>query len=103
MYPIHSDLYAQVSDDTIVCRCEGVTAGEIRQAVNEGTTDLNDIKKRTRSGMGYCQGTNCTPVVAAILEREFGEKPENIKIMTPRPPIRPIPLSLLMVGPEGDK
>ena len=98
MYRIPPDLYANISDDTIVCRCEGVTAGEIRKAVREGTTALNDIKKRTRSGMGYCQGTNCTPTIAAILAREFGVKPETIKMMTTRPPARPIPLSLLMAS-----
>jgi NADPH-dependent 2,4-dienoyl-CoA reductase/sulfur reductase-like enzyme len=103
MYRIPSDLYANISDDTIVCRCEGVTAGEIRRAVREGTTALNDIKKRTRSGMGYCQGTNCTPTIAAILAREFGVKPETIKMMTTRPPARPIPLALLLATDAGFK
>jgi len=100
MYQILPDLYANVSDDTIVCRCEGVTAGAIRQAIREGTMNLNDIKKRTRSGMGYCQGTNCEPAVAALLVREFGAKAEEIKLMTTRPPARPIPLGLLMVDVE---
>jgi thioredoxin reductase/bacterioferritin-associated ferredoxin len=96
MYQVHRDLYANISDETIVCRCEGITAGEIRRAIHEGTLNLNDIKKRTRTGMGYCQGTNCMPVVAAILTREYGAKPETIEMMTARPPSRPIPLSLLM-------
>jgi thioredoxin reductase/bacterioferritin-associated ferredoxin len=96
MYPVQRDLYANISDETIVCRCEGITAGEIRRAIHEGTLNLNDIKKRTRTGMGYCQGTNCMPVVAAILMREFGAKPEAIRMMTTRPPARPVPLSLLM-------
>jgi thioredoxin reductase/bacterioferritin-associated ferredoxin len=96
MYRIHPDLYANISDDTIVCRCEGVPAGEIRKAIREGTPALNDIKKRTRCGMGYCQGTNCTPTIAAMLAREFGVEPETITMMTTRPPARPIPLSLLL-------
>jgi NADPH-dependent 2,4-dienoyl-CoA reductase/sulfur reductase-like enzyme len=96
MYPVHRDLYANISDETIVCRCEGITAGEIRRAIHEGTVNLNDIKKRTRTGMGYCQGANCMPAVAAILTREYGAKPETIEMMTARPPSRPIPLSLLM-------
>jgi thioredoxin reductase/bacterioferritin-associated ferredoxin len=98
MYRIYPELYANISDETIVCRCEGISAGEIRNAVRAGTHNLNDIKKRTRTGMGYCQGTHCTPVVAAILAREFGAKPEDIKLMTARPPARPIPLSLLMLN-----
>jgi len=96
IYRIQPDLYANVTDDTIVCRCESITAGEIRQAIREGTMDLNDIKKRTRSGMGYCQGTNCQPTIAAILAREFGADPAKIKMQTTRPPARPIPLNLLM-------
>jgi thioredoxin reductase/bacterioferritin-associated ferredoxin len=96
MYQVYADLYANISDETIVCRCEGITAGEIRRAIREGTLNLNDIKKRIRTGMGYCQGTNCMPVVAAILTREYGAKPETIEMMTTRPPARPIPLSLLM-------
>ena len=101
MYQIYPDLYANITEDTVVCRCEGITAGEIRNAIREGTMNLNDIKKRTRTGMGYCQGANCTPVVAAILAREFGVRPETIKMMTTRPPARPIPLSLLMVDVEA--
>jgi len=100
IYRFHPDLYASVTDDTIVCRCESITAGEIRQAIREGTTNLNDIKKRTRSGMGYCQGTNCQPAIAAILAREFEADPAKIKMVTTRPPARPIPLNLLMVDAE---
>jgi thioredoxin reductase/bacterioferritin-associated ferredoxin len=102
IYRIQPDLYASVTDDTIVCRCESITAGEIRQAIREGTTNLNDIKKRTRSGMGYCQGTNCQPAIAAILAREFDADPAKIKMVTTRPPARPIPLNLLMVDVEAE-
>ena len=100
MYRIYPDLYGNVTDDTIICRCEGITAGEIRKAVRQGTMNLNDIKKRTRSGMGYCQGTHCLPTITAMLAREFGARPEDIPMMTIRPPARPIPLSLLMVETE---
>jgi thioredoxin reductase/bacterioferritin-associated ferredoxin len=103
MYRIYPDLYANMTDDTIVCRCEGITAGEIRKAIRQGTMNLNDIKKRTRSGMGYCQGTNCLPTIAAMLAREFDAQPEEIPMMTTRPPARPVPLSLLMVDMENGK
>jgi len=102
IYRIQPDLYANVTDDTIVCRCESITAGEIRQAVREGTTNLNDIKKRTRCGMGNCQGTNCQPTIAAILAREFETDPSKIEMVTTRPPARPIPLNLLMVDLEEE-
>jgi len=98
IYPIDPGLYSTITDDTVVCRCEGVTAGEIRKAIREGTTDPNDIKKRTRAGMGYCQGATCFPTIAMILAREFDMKPEVMKPFTPRPPVRPIPLNLLLIA-----
>jgi len=100
IYRIRPDLYATVTDETIVCRCESIKAGEIRQAIREGTANLNDIKKRTRCGMGYCQGTNCHPAIAAILAREFDADPAGIEMQTTRPPARPIPLNLLMLDLE---
>ena len=103
MYRIYPELYANMTDDTIVCRCEGICAGEIRKAIRQGTMNLNDIKKRTRSGMGYCQGTNCLPTIAAMLAREFDARPEEIPMMTTRPPARPIPLNLLMVDMESGR
>jgi NADPH-dependent 2,4-dienoyl-CoA reductase/sulfur reductase-like enzyme len=102
IYRIYPDLYANMTDDTIVCRCESITAGEIRRAVRAGTTNLNDIKKRTRSGMGYCQGTNCQPSIAAMLAREFDADPAALKMATTRPPARPIPLSLLAGDEAGE-
>ena len=99
IYRIYPDLYANITDDTIVCRCEGIAAGEIREAIRAGTFSLDDIKKRSRAAMGHCQGANCTPVIAAMLVREFGLQPETVRMMTTRPPARPIPLNLL----SGDK
>ncbi len=60
----------------IVCRCETVTEGEIIRAIRENpkATDVDGIKRRTRSGMGRCQGGFCQPVVAEILARELHEQ-----------------------------
>ena len=58
----------------IVCRCENVTEGEIVDAIRRpvGAKDLDGIKRRTRAGMGRCQGGFCTPRVMEILARELG-------------------------------
>ena len=101
IYRIEPGLYSNISDDVIICRCEGVTAGEIRDSIRKGTVNPNDIKKRTRAGMGYCQGTNCLPTIAMILMNEFEVLPEAFPGMSPRPPARPIPLSLLIT--TGDQ
>ena len=58
----------------IVCRCEGITEGEIVDAIhtNPGARDVDGIKRRTRSGMGRCQGGFCSPIVVQIIARELG-------------------------------
>ena len=58
----------------IICRCEQVTEGEIVDAIRRplGAKDLDGVKRRTRAGMGRCQGGFCTPRVMEILSRELG-------------------------------
>lgn len=57
---------------TIVCRCEGITKGEILDALraNPKAVDLDGVKRRTRSGMGRCQGGFCSPVIARMIASE---------------------------------
>jgi len=64
----------------IVCRCEQITEGEIVRAihVNPKATTIDAIKRRTRSGMGRCQGGFCQPQVAEILSRELGIPMEKV-------------------------
>ena len=58
----------------MVCRCESVSEGEIRAAIrkNPGAVDVDGIKRRTRAGMGRCQGGFCLPRVLKILSEETG-------------------------------
>lgn len=64
----------------IVCRCEGVSEGEIRAAVttNPKALDIDSVKRRTRSGMGRCQGGFCMPYVMKIISEETGIPMEKI-------------------------
>ena len=64
----------------IVCRCEEVTEGEIVEAIHRqpGAVDVDGIKRRTRSGMGRCQGGFCLPPVVEILARELGVSPNEV-------------------------
>ena len=58
----------------LVCRCEVVTEAEIREAIRRpvGATTIDGVKRRTRGGMGRCQGGFCSPKVAEILAEELG-------------------------------
>ena len=64
----------------VICRCEGVTEGEILDCIhrNAGARSLKAVKKRTRSGMGRCQGGFCGPRVVEILARELGKDMNEI-------------------------
>ena len=58
----------------IICRCESVTEGEILDAIRRtpGARSLDGVKRRTRAGMGRCQGGFCAPRVLELLSRELG-------------------------------
>lgn len=64
----------------IVCRCEGITEGEIVEAIktNPCARDLDGVKRRTRSGMGRCQGGFCSPTVVELIAREQGVPFESV-------------------------
>ena len=83
-----------VPDHTNICRCEEVTLGEIRKAVDDGAAGINDIKRRTRLGMGHCQGRFCGQVINEIISMLRNEK-ISVESFTPRIPIRPVPFKVL--------
>jgi NAD(P)H-nitrite reductase large subunit len=85
----------RLDDDTIVCRCEEISAGQVRSAIAEGAFSVNDVKRRTRAGMGLCQGIYCVRAVAAMIHAESGVPLAAIAPMTARPPARVVPLARL--------
>jgi len=83
------------ADDTIVCRCEEVTAGQVRQAVREGCQGPNQVKSFLRCGMGACQGRFCGLTVSQIIAAERGASMDDVGYYRIRPPIKPIELGAL--------
>jgi NADPH-dependent 2,4-dienoyl-CoA reductase/sulfur reductase-like enzyme len=88
-------LYALADADTIVCRCEQVTLGEIREAVRFGAQTVSDVKNLTRTGMGNCQGRTCGSITAQVLAAETGRAVESVRYFSVRPPIQPLALSVI--------
>ena len=88
-----------VSPDTVVCRCEDVTRGEIESALNDGACDVNQLKSWTRCGMGPCQGRMCGDSVAEIAAAKFGSR-EAAGTWTPRVPF--VPLDILSTTGDYD-
>jgi thioredoxin reductase/bacterioferritin-associated ferredoxin len=96
-YAVRSGIYTLPDDDTIICRCEEVRLQEVRKAIQGGgIITLNDVKRRTRVGMGYCQGRMCSSATSGIAERELGLRPGSMGYGTARAPVKPIPMSLLL-------
>jgi NAD(P)H-nitrite reductase large subunit len=96
MFPASAHLGDLLTDDTVLCRCEEITVGEIRQAVAEGATSLNAVRMVTRAGMGRCQGRMCGGSVLDLVARELGQPAKVLGQVTPRPPIIPVPLEGLL-------
>ncbi len=94
MFRVGPGIYDLAEDRTTVCRCEGVTQGEIATAA-ESTDDVNVVKALTRAGMGPCQGRNCQRHIAALLARTHDRPLSSIDLGTPRMPVRPVPITAM--------
>lgn len=86
----------------IICRCNDVTQEEIEKLIDSGITDIEEIKRLTRIGMGPCQGRTCIPLVAGIIARKTGKRMDEIKLPATRVPIRPVPMKVL-AGDEDEE
>jgi bacterioferritin-associated ferredoxin len=88
--------------DTIVCRCEEVTAREIAESVTIGATGPNQLKAYRRTGMGPCQGRLCGLTVTELMADARGKTPDEIGYYRLRPPVKPITLSELAALPKTE-
>ena len=80
---------------TLTCRCEEILLEEIVAAFTAGAQTVDDVKRRTRAGMGACQGIYCVPVIAAMMAQATGTPLDRVAGMTLRPPVRPLALETL--------
>jgi NADPH-dependent 2,4-dienoyl-CoA reductase/sulfur reductase-like enzyme len=95
LYRPRRSILAPDDDQIIVCRCEEVSAGQVRQAVRLGAMGPNQLKAFTRCGMGPCQGRICGPVVNAIIADMLGKPIAEIDTWRPRAPFKPITVGAL--------
>lgn len=81
------------ADDVIVCRCEEVTAGQVRAAARLGCIGPNQMKAFSRCGMGPCQGRLCGLTVTALIGEVHGKSPDEVGYYRLRTPVKPITLA----------
>ena len=92
------------ADATLVCRCEEVKAGDIRQAVAIGCLGPNQVKSFLRCGMGPCQGRMCGLVVSEVIAAARSVAVEEVGAYRVRPPIKPVLLAeLASLHVSGDR
>ncbi len=95
MMALRPALVTVVAPETIICRCEGTTRAQIDAALDDGATDMNQVKQYTRCGMGPCQGRLCGETAAEIVAARVGGR-EKAGFATGRLPLRPVPMEALL-------
>jgi NADPH-dependent 2,4-dienoyl-CoA reductase/sulfur reductase-like enzyme/ferredoxin len=89
-----------IPDETIVCRCERISAGEVRAEIRAGVRDMNILKATIRTGMGACGGKTCTDLILRLY-REEGIDLCDVTKPTIRPFVAEVPLKAF-AGTDGD-
>ena len=84
--------------DTLVCRCEDVTFGDLSAALDDDLREIGSLKRFTRAGMGRCQARNCAATIAAMVAARSGEAPGETSFFAPRPPIKPVAIADVAAG-----
>ena len=91
-----------MEDKTIVCRCSDVTIEEIRQAIDDGYTTFDELKRVLRTGMGPCQGRTCMPIILRELSIKTGKPIEELTPGRNRPPVNAVSLGAIADAKEDD-
>lgn len=95
-FPFPEDWAAQVPDDVLVCRCEEISVGELREAAAGcGAHELNRLKALTRVGMGRCQGRMCGAAAAEVLAQATGRSVQDVGRLRAQAPVKPIPFAMV--------
>lgn len=80
---------------TMLCRCEDITVDDCQQAIEEGYDAFEDLKRFLGVGTGPCQGKACVQAAIQLIARVEGIDPDDVDIMTFRPPVRPVSFGTL--------
>lgn len=87
---LYPPLALRPDNATLVCRCEEVTAGQVRDAAKSGCQGMNQLKAYTRCGMGPCQGRMCGPIGIEVLADALGRPVSTIEPLRTRFPTKPV-------------
>jgi hydrogen cyanide synthase HcnB len=96
-FPFPEDWAAQLPDETLVCRCEEISAGTLRDCVAQtGARELNRLKALCRVGMGRCQGRMCGAAAAEVLAQATQQPVAAVGRLRAQAPLKPLPFGMLV-------
>ncbi|SET29585.1 FAD/NAD(P)-dependent oxidoreductase [Pseudomonas graminis] len=99
-FPWPAEQAKALPDSAIVCRCEMITAGELRRTVNEkGACEVNRAKAFSRVGMGRCQGRYCSQAGAEVIAAEAGVQVQEVGRQRGQAPVKPLSMLIEEVSP----
>lgn len=93
-FPFPEQWASQAPDDLMLCRCEEISVGEVRQVVAQGHTDINRVKAHCRVGMGRCQGRMCGSAAVEIIAQAATCSPQQVGRLRAQAPIKPLPFGV---------
>ncbi|RAP41714.1 hypothetical protein BYZ73_08925 [Rhodovulum viride] len=103
-FPDPAARVAALPDSAVICRCEGITAGALRESAAHGGAEANRVKSLSRADMGRCQGRYCQIAATEILAAATGIAPEmrpaEAGRMRAQAPARPLPVSACLARPD---
>lgn len=95
-FPFPSGWAAPAPDEMLVCRCEEISAGDLRAATRAaGATEINRLKALTRVGMGRCQGRMCAAAAVELLAHCTGQPLPDVGRLRGQAPVKPIPFTIV--------
>jgi NAD(P)H-nitrite reductase large subunit len=95
-FPWPAEQAKALPDSAIVCRCEMISAGELRRTVSEkGACEVNRIKAFSRVGMGRCQGRYCSQAGAEVIAAAAGVSVQQVGRQRGQAPIKPLPMVII--------
>jgi NADPH-dependent 2,4-dienoyl-CoA reductase/sulfur reductase-like enzyme len=91
-FPWPAGMVRSVPDETMVCRCEGISAGDLRESVDDAGGEANRVKSMVRVGMGRCQGRFCQLAGAELIAERAGIPVCEVGRLREQAPVRPLPI-----------
>lgn len=102
-FPFPAKWAEDIADETLVCRCEEISAGELRRAATDFSLgEVNRLKAVSRLAMGRCQGRICGAAGAELLAHTTGRAIDAVGRLRVQAPVKPVPLTLALGQPQAE-